>query len=202
MDNKFKLALVIVSVTFLAACGGGGSSSGGSTAGNPLQKYEGTYSICDVGGHSKQTVTVTANGSNSVNMASVEQIYQNTNCSGAIVGTYSLPSPITATYQSQTTASFPQVTIMPRSDIVESVTISAPAMTAILVGSGVSGSCVTYATGNQCFNNLSMAAQAFTAAFYLRGNYFVTFDRQNGVLVANGIFSKDPSFNYNMLIPN
>lgn len=201
MNNKFKLALAIVSVSFLAACGGGGSS-GSSTAVNPLQKYEGTYYVCDSSGHTKKTVTVTSTGSNSVTASQVQQIYQNINCSGPVVGTYSESGSITASYTSQTTANFPRVTIMPASDTVDSVNFSAPAMTMQLVGSGVSGSCVAYTGGRTCYDTFSAPAQVVNGAFYLRGNYFVTLSLQNGVLVSNGIASKDPMFSFNMLIPN
>ena len=105
-------------------------------------------------------------------------------------------------YQSKTTANFPHVTIMPTSDTVDSVSITAPAMTGQLVGSGVSGSCVAYTGGQSCYGDLTTPAQTLSGAIYLRENYFVTFDVQNGVLVADSIASKDPLFNANMLIPN
>lgn len=196
MKNTIKLILATVSVALLAACGGGGGG-GGDTANNPLAKYAGTYYICN--GHSKETVNVAASGSNSINLTFVEEIYQNINCSGSVVGTYTLPQPVTATYQNQTTANFPPVTILPNADTVDRVNLSSPGMTAQLTGSGVSGSCVNFPSGNHCFNNLVLPAVSTTGAAYLSGNYFITFSLENGVLEADGIYSKDSSFNYNML---
>lgn len=205
MKNTIKLTLAASAVALLAACGGGGGDSGGSgsgsgggdTANNPLSKYAGTYYICD--GRSKETVTVAANGSNSISFAYVEEIYQNNNCTGSVIGTYRLPQAVTATYQNQTTANFPPVTILPNADTVDRVTLSSPGMTAQLTGSGVSGSCVNYSGGKVCYDNLVLPAVSTTGAAYLSGNYLVTFSLENGVLESDGIYSKVASFNYNML---
>ena len=198
MKNTIKLLIATVSVAMLAACGGGGGGgSSGDTANNPLSKYVGTYYICD--GHSKETVTVAASGSNSISLTYLEDVYQNTNCTGPIVGTYRMPQAVTATYQNQTTANFPPVTLLPNADTVDRVTLSSPGQTAQLTGSGVSGSCVNYSGGNVCYNNLVLPAVSTTGAAYLSGNYLITFSLENGVLEADGIYSKDASFNYNML---
>jgi len=191
----------------LSACGGGGGGSAPAASvlsndNNPLKKYDGTYYICDQNGHSKTTLTVVAAGSNSMTMSMSEATYQSVNCTGTIVGTLSFPLPLTATYQSQTTANFPHVTIMPRADTVDGVSVSSPAMTAQLTGTGVSGNCVNYTNGNLCYDNLVSPAQTAVGAAYLRGNYFVTFSLLNGVLAADGIYSKDPAFGYSMLVPN
>jgi hypothetical protein len=204
MYKKIKLALVISSVVLLSACGGGGGSAPAASAlatdNNPLKKYQGTYYICDDDDHSKKILSITATGTNSMSMTYVENIYQNASCTGAIVGTYSMPLPVTATYQSQTTANFPAVTILPLSDIVDQLTISSPAMTAQLTGSGVAGSCVYYTSGNTCESNLVTPATTITGASYLRGDYFVTLSLSNGVLVADGILSKNSSFKFSELI--
>jgi hypothetical protein len=193
--KALKYTLAATSFALLAACGGGG---GVDTANNPLSKYVGTYYICD--GHSKETVSVTALGSNSISLSYLEEIYQNVNCTGPIVGTYRMPQAVTATYESQTTANFPPVTLLPNAGTVERVSLSSPGMTAQLSGSGVSGSCVNYSGGNVCYSNLVLPPVNTTGATYLSGNYFVTFSLENGVLEADGIYSKESSFNSNMLI--
>ena len=197
MIKTVKFVLAATAVATLVACGGGDGTTV-STENNPLKKYEGTYYICD--GHTKETVTVTATGSNAVNLTNVEEIYNNTNCSGSVVGTFRLPQPVTATYLNQTTANFPPVTILPNADTVDRVNLSSPAMTAQLTGTGVSGSCVTYTGGNVCYNNINLSALNETGAAYLSGNYLITFNLVNGVLEAEGIYSKDATFNFNMLV--
>lgn len=194
MSPHLNKIFMLISTSLLAACGGGG---GADTANNPLEKYAGTYYICD--GHSKETVTVATSGSNSINLTYVEDVYQSTNCTGNIVGTYRMPQKVTATYKNQTTANFPPVTILPNADTVDRVTLSSPGMTAQLTGSGVNGSCVNYSGGNVCYNNLVLPAVSTSGAAYISGNYLITFSLENGVLEADGIYSKDASFNYNML---
>lgn len=204
-----KRLYFLLLIVLLVACGGSGSGDSGATDNsvgnensdeiiNPLAKYAGTYYICD--GHSKEIVTVTASGSNSMSLNFSEEIYQNDNCSGLVVGTYRLPQSITARYQNQTTANFPPVTLLPDAATVDRLTLSSPAMTAQLSGSGVSGSCVNYSNGNVCYESLSLQAMSTTGAVYLSGNYLVTFILVNNVLEADGIYSKDENFNYETLI--
>ena len=196
MKNLNAVAACTVAVVF-AGCGGGGDSSGGASADNPLRKYEGTYYHCD--DHDKVSVTVVAAGSNSVTLSYTEQIYQNANCTGSIVGTYTLPQAITASFQSQTTANLPPVTVLPSAGTVDKITVSAPNMTAQLTGTGVKGSCVYFSSGNTCFDSLDLPAQTTTGALHLSGNYLVVFTLSNGVLESDSIYSKDPAFNYNIL---
>jgi len=197
MNTKLKLGMIICTAAILTACGGGGGSSV-NTGSNPLQKYENTYYICDQ--HTKTTATIHATNTNSMTLTMVEDIYQNNNCTGPIVGTYRLSQAITATYQNQTSANFPPVTIMPSSDTVDRLAVTFPGGTAQLTGSGVKGSCVNYTGGQVCYDNLSMPSTNTTGAAYLNGNYLVMFSLENGVLAADGIYSKDPSFNSNMLV--
>ena len=200
MLKKLKFTFVAASVALLTACGGGGDavdSAVGSTVDNPLAKYVGTYYACD--GNTKEILTAAASGSNSLKVNVVETTYQNDNCSGAVVGTYSLPEPYTIAYQDKTTANFPAVTILPSADSVDRGALSIPAMTAQLTGSGVSGSCVTYANGNICYDSLSLGAVSTTGALYLKDGYLVTLVLENGVLEADAIYSTNPSFNYNQL---
>jgi hypothetical protein len=184
----------------LAACGGGGSgdNSGAGSNTNPLKKYEGTYYVCD--GRAKETATVTASGANSMSITFVEDIYQNTNCQGAVIGTYKLAQPLVATYQNQATAKLPPVTIFPTSDVVDRISLSYAGGTAQLTGSGVTGKCVVYPRGETCFEDLTQPAGNWNSALYLKGDYLVTFSLENGVLEYGDVSSKDPLFNINMLI--
>jgi hypothetical protein len=210
MFKQLKLVAILTITATLVACGGGGdggtptappisgSSNNDVSTNNPFKKYEGNYYACD--GNSKKTVTVSTKGSNQADLAYIEEIYQNQNCTGPIVGTYSLPQSITATYQNQTTAIFPRVTILPDSGAVDGINLSTRGMTAQLTGSGVNGKCVNYANGNTCFDSLSVPASSTTAAIYLSGNYLVTFSSENGTLQSDGIFSKTSSFSTSELI--
>lgn len=198
MNNKLAVIFVAALILLLSACSGGGGGGDAPAATKLLAKYAGTYYVCD--GHSMEAVTATAVGADSLNLSYEEKIYQNANCAGGVVGTYSLPSPITFTYVSNTTATFPPVTVLPFSDTVDNGTITSPAMTAQLSGTGVSGSCVTYTGGNFCYNNLTNNALSETGAIYLKDNYLVTLSLKNGVLTADGIYSKDASFNINSLV--
>lgn len=198
MLRIIQVVVAVGAVVTMAACGGGGDSE--VAVSNPLKKYEGTYASCD--GNQKEKLTITATGSNSIAMSYSEEIYQGDNCTGAIVGTFSLPQPVIATFTAQTTANFPHVTIMPRTDIVDGVTISTPAMTAQLTGSGVSGSCVNFANGNVCYDDLTYPALTQSGAAYLREDYLVTFSLLNGILAADGIYSKNLAFNVSTLVAN
>ena len=199
MKPAIKYTVAATAIAVLAACGGGGEggTNSGSTANNPLSKYEGTYYVCD--GRSKETMTVTAVGDNTLSFTLVENIYDGDNCTGSVVGTYTLPQPLSATYQSQTSVTLPPVTVLPISATVDKVTLSSPSMTAQLSGSGVRGSCVYYTNGNVCYDSLSLASVTTTGAVYQNGNYILTFSLENGVLEADGIYSKDAAFNVNSL---
>ena len=135
-------------------------------------------------------------------------VYSADNCSGRVIGSYRWNTPAVITYQRKTTATMPPITLLPFSDVVDEVNFSVSNITAQLTGSGVIGNCVNYSydtqngsvTGNSCFD-LTFSNTFETGAIYLTSDnqYLVQFSRSNGVLDVDGIFSRNSSFNYNIL---
>lgn len=179
---KLIRTLLALSLTVaLAACGGGDdstpSNNSPSTTLGALEKYTGMYSYCD-GDHTRYNLAVTDAGDGQLNAAPSEITYQNANCTGSILATYTEPSPSKITYLSTGV-----VTVngdgLPSSLSVDKVTLSFPTMQASLTGPGVSGSCVNYPGGDYCMN-LSITAQTFNGALYLSGSSLYTLELENG----------------------
>jgi hypothetical protein len=214
--NKGLAFAAITSLTLMGCGGGGGNSSatggtqlGGSSTGtmnNPLSKYTGTYYLCR--DNRRLTTTLTAVGTDSLSFNLEENVYSGNNCSGSILATY-LISNLMATYKSQTTATMPPFTILPYSDKVDEVILTSAGATNQLTGPGVQGNCVKYSyttptgqrSGENCYT-LTIPNETAIGAIYLTDDtkYMVQFLRQNGVLSAPDVWSRDPSFNYNMLV--
>lgn len=202
MKNIIQYALTTSAVALLAACGGGG----GDTTNNVLKKYEGAYYHCE--DNEKTALTLTAIGSDSLNVTLATDVYSADNCSGNVIGSYRWNTPAVVQYQRKTTATMPAITVLPYSDTVDEVTLSFANVTAQLTGSGVVGQCVNYAystqngtrSGQSCFE-LTFPSTLQTGALYLTADnqYLVQFSRTNGVLEAEGMYSKNQNFNYNML---
>lgn len=217
--QKVLLLAALYALT-LVGCGGGGEGGGGSTAtggtqtggsstgtvSNPLSKYEGVFYHCD--GNDRASITLRAQSSDSMSITFTNDIYSNDNCSGNILGTQRI-SNITATYKGQTIATMPPVTLFPTADYVDSVLVSSVGATRELTGPGVQGVCVkySYTTSNGSKVNGESCLEPFTpevanGGIYLSADkkYLVDFGLENGVLTAYGIYSRDPSFNYNTLV--
>ena len=211
---------MLISITLLVACGGSGSGGGdtannalkkiggdgGDTANNVLKKYEATFYQCDE--NDKTTLTLAAEGSDRLNVTLAIDVYSGDNCSGSVIASYRWNTPAVLTFLRKTTATMPPVTLLPYSDEVDEVTMSVANVSAQLTGSGVRGNCVNYSystqngsvTGESCFD-LAFPSTTQTGALYLTGDnqYLVQFSRENGFLSADGMFSKNKNFNYNML---
>lgn len=205
-----KRSLFVLSLSaVVAACGGGGGgeTESGSTENNPLEKYAGTYYVCNE--NEKIKLTLTVDGANSLNAILATDVYSNDNCSGSVIGSYKWTTPARLTYKGETSVTMPPVTLLPYSDKVDEVTMSTAGVTAQLTGSGVDGNCVNYAytyaggsiDGQSCFD-LTFPSTTVSGALYLTADskYLVQFSRENGVLSADDMFSTDPSFNYTMLV--
>jgi len=202
MSKITSTALIMSLVAALAACGGGGDEGSNgvpppSTDSNPLNKYQGTYYVCE--GRQKTTVTIISSGENSANISYAEDIYADDNCGGAIVGSYREPQPATATYLAPTAVTLPPITILPFSDIADRATLAIPSMTAQLTGTGVRGLCVDFTNGNVCYESLQVSAATATGAIYQNDDYLLTFVLENGTLSADAIYSKRSTFNVNEL---
>jgi hypothetical protein len=215
--RKFLLIATIYALT-LVGCGGGeggsspatgGTQSGVSntaTANNPLLKYEGVFYHCDR--NERTSISLRAQGTDSMSITITNEIYSNDNCGGSILGTQRI-SNITTTYKGQTIATMPPVTLFPTADYVDSVLSSSIGATREITGPGVQGVCVkySYTASNGSKVNGEACLEPFTpevanGGMYLSADkkYLVDFALENGVLTAYGIYSRDPSFNYNMLV--
>jgi hypothetical protein len=216
--NMLKgLILALITTFTLAACGGGGggdstatgsgSTPTGSTQTNPLAKYAGTYYACD--GNSKVTLSFTVNGNDGLHWFLNEDTTANDGCSGPVIGTYKWTAPVSMTYKAKISATMPPVTLLPYSDVVDEILISVSNIKPTLSGSAVNGNCVKYSyattngsySGEKCYS-LAEPTIAFDGALYLTSDnkYLVQFVKENAVLQAEGIYSRDPSFNYKSLI--
>jgi len=213
------LIFALITTFTLAGCGGGGGGGGdstatgsgstptGSTQTNPLAKYAGTYYACE--DNQKRSVSLTVRGNGSLDALLSEDTFTNDKCAGTIIASYRLTEPVVVTYKTKTSATMPPITILPYSDIVDEVTLDGSNIKATLSGSGVSGNCVKYfyttangtTNGESCYE-LAASPTLTLGALYLTadGKYLVDFGRENGVLVPNGIYSRDPSFDYKSLI--
>lgn len=211
MNKTIKYTLATSAVALLVACGGGGGGGegGGDVANNPLAKYVGVYYSCE--DNEKTTLTLNLTDSGSLSIALAEDVYSGDNCSGNIVGSYRWLTPARATYKGQTTVTMPPITLLPFSDKVDEVRASTAGITTELTGSGVVGNCVQYSystasgstEGESCFE-LNYPSENVDIALYLTadGQYLVQFSRENGVLEADSIISKNSNFNYSMLMPD
>lgn len=214
-------------VTFLAlllaGCGGGGGCGATVALGNaasslcskpdeinPLKKYEGTFYYCET--NKRATIQLTPTGSQSINLSVTAEIFNQPNCSGNIVGTYSFDKPILVTFTGKLTASLPEYTIFPTTDMVDLVSINRPAMTPTLSagnGGSVNGNCInyTYSNGTTSSSNTSCITTLETfisnGAMYSTNNnqYLATFILSNGSLNLDEIYSKTSSFDINSLEP-
>lgn len=96
MINFFKTTLALPLVFLIAACGGG-------TQQESQDKYAGTYSYCD-NDHTRYRATLTGTGKNNYSMSYSEIIYQNADCTGSVLATYSEPDASTWTFIETATA--------------------------------------------------------------------------------------------------
>lgn len=171
-----QCGIAVAACCAISGCGGGGGGDAGSGGGAaPLGKYEGTYSYCDGNERLQLVVATTANGR--VTLAPKSDFYRDANCTGAIVGTEVFSSPLTASFQASESA---VVTGWPTLNsaatyTVDRVTISVPALTITLTGTGVSivngKLCVTYSNGRTCLDETSASATTFDGGLVLTNTH-------------------------------
>lgn len=184
-----KRSLFVLSLSaVLAACGGGGGGDDQSSApSGPLAKYIGSYSYCDQD-HTKYSVSLTDAGNEKLNALFSEVTYQNSNCSGTILGDYKWNSPGTVSLIS-TGISTVSVQGLPSSLSIDKVSMTVNTQ-ATLTGLGVSGNCVTYPNGEICYD-LTVQGQSSDAALYISGNTLYELYLDNGVYYEEGTYSRN-----------
>ena len=172
VSSSFKFLFGALLALFQIACGGGSAGDVGvDKATNKWINNAGTYSACD--SHNKVSATLTPTGSNQLFVSLKQEVFSQANCMGSQVGVLS-PLTLIMTYQNTITSNVKGIgsstTLQNLS--IDTVSVSAPAQTINLTGSGVSGNCVYYLNGNICFNNLNYSAATMNAAIYVSSTVF------------------------------
>ena len=183
MFYRFKFATAIALATILAACGGGGSSTIDSQ--NPMVKYVGTYSGCN--NHQELTTTISATGAYQAYIDTKTDFYQNSDCTGAIVGTHTNSSPVTATYQATGNLPVLGVESTLQNLPIDTTNLILAVVSESLTGSGVSGLCVNYIGGSYCYSNPPTTSLNSEGGLYLNGNLLYTLTLVNGVYQADSV---------------
>jgi hypothetical protein len=183
MFDRSKFAATIALATMLVACGGGGSST--IDPKNPMIKYVGTYSGCN--NHQELTTTISATGSYQAYIDTKTDFYQNSDCTGAIVGTHTNSSPVTATYQATRNLPVLGVESTLQNLTIDTINISLGIISESLTGSGVSGLCVNYIDGSYCYSNPPTSSLSSEDGLYLNGNLLYTLTLVNGVYKADSV---------------
>lgn len=189
MFEKRSFWVLSLSVV-LAACGGGGGDEGGngnSTPAGPLEKYVGSYSYCDQD-HTKYSLSLT-NAGNQDLYGSIEEVtYQNSNCSGDVLGTYKWKSPATISYISTGVATV-NAAGLPASLSIDKVKMTLTTQ-ATLTGPGVTGNCLKYPGGNVCYD-LSINSASNDGGLYISGSKLYELSLENGVYVLESPYIKN-----------
>ena len=182
--SKKKLAIAATVAALLTACGGGGGTTSVSNVDNKWASNAGTYYSCD--SHTKQTATLTPNGTNQLAISLKQEVFSLDACTGTVIGTVSTMS-MTMTYINTIAATVTGVGT--RTSLqnlsIDTVTVTAPAQNLTLTGSGVTGNCVNYLNGNTCFNSLSIPSVLMNAGIYLSSTAFATLVQNGSAWVAD-----------------
>ena len=185
MKTATKLLFATVSIALITACGGGsGGTTSVSAVDNKWVSNVGTYYSCD--SHTKQTATLTPTGSNQLAISIKWEVFSLDACAGTLIGVVS-PMSLTMTYIKTVMATVTGVGT--RTSVqnlsIDTVTTTAPAQNLTLTGSGVTGNCVNYLNGNNCFNNLSFPSQSMNAGIYLSSTAFATLVQNGSTWIAD-----------------
>lgn len=174
MPRLTPLSVLVVPL-LLAACGGGGGESAQPAGAGPLAKYAGTATYCD--GHERGTLTTTVSPDGySASLSLVSTYHQDANCAGAVVGTETMSTAISATYISTGNATVPSWPTPSASTAVavDRVSLASPAGTRTLAGPGVSlingQLCVSYTNGRTCLGSTGYGALSAVGGLALTGN--------------------------------
>lgn len=166
MINFFKTTLSLSFVGLLAACGGG-------TQQESQDKYAGTHSYCD-GDHTRYRLTLTGTGNNNYKVTHSEITYQNSNCTGSVLATYSEPDASNLTFI-ETAIATVRAPGLASSLSIDKYKLNIPQTTATLTGPAVVGNCFNYPgrNGRICYDlnvdaeQVDLGAYKTSAGFYL-----------------------------------
>lgn len=194
MQNTLKYALSATVVAMLVACGGGGDDNGTANSqpvdpASPIAKYTGSYSYCDQD-HSKYTIVFSQAGSNVLRADFSDVTYQNTNCTGPVLGTYILNGTL-LNYLSTGVGTVSSGGILPASLTFDKFQARFSNLTPILTGPAVINNCVRISSAKQfCFDVLTLN-QTLQAGFLLDGSILYELPLENGVYELDGIYRKN-----------
>jgi hypothetical protein len=163
MNNFSKTTLALSLVCLIAACGGGGDSSQSESQQASQNKYAGAHSYCD-GDHTRYRVTLTGTGNNNYKATASEITYQNSNCTGSVLATYSEPDAGNLTFIETATATVSAIGLA-SSLSIDKYKLNIPQTTATLTGPAVVGNCFNYPTGQICYD-LNIAAEQVNLGLY------------------------------------
>lgn len=168
MNIQTLIAAIFVSV--LSACGGGDEDKHVPVADTYVpviikhvpatDKYVGTWSTCN-NNHMTLTVTFTSPSPSYLSYTILNNIYENANCSGAIVGRVDFKSPVTFTYNyTRNFSIYNKFNVQPfiwYNEDLDIGNIRNNKMTVLITGTGVktvnSQQCVFWSpTGSICFD--------------------------------------------------
>ena len=181
MKSILKTTLALSFVAVLAACGGGGSSSTGAG------KYAGAHSYCD-GDHTRFRLVLTETANGNYSLLDSEVTYQNANCTGNVLATYSASVPSILTFVETSVAPI-RVPGLASSLSIDKYKMNAPRATGTLTGPGVAGNCVTYPGGRFCYELNSDALQ-LDLGLYPAPAGFYTLVLEDGVYVGD-LYAKE-----------
>ncbi len=181
MKSTLKTKFAISLVALLTACGGGGGGGGGG--GDPatatVGKYAGTHSYCDRD-HTRFRLTLTGTEGENYNLTRTMISYQNANCTGDVLGTYSVSSPSTLTFV-ETAIATVSVPNLASSLSIDKYKLKTGPTTGTLVGPGVDGPCVNITSNQQICFEMTMDAQELDLGFYLTTGGFYLMELENGI---------------------
>jgi hypothetical protein len=179
MKLFIKTTLVLSFAAVLTACGGGGDGGSSSTA---TGKYAGTHSYCD-GDHTRYRLVLTETVNGNYSVLDSEVTYQNSNCTGNVLATYSATVPSIATFVETSVAPI-RVPDLASSLSLDKYKLNVPQSTATLTGSGVTGNCVNYPGGRFCYDLSSDAYQVDLGLYLTSAGFY-------GLILEDGVYAGD-----------
>lgn len=174
MVNFCKTTLTLSFVCLIAACGGGNQSESQQAS---QDKYAGTHSYCD-GDHTRHRLTLTGTGNNNYRATSSEITYQNSDCTGSVLATYSEPDAGNMTFIETATTTV-RAQGLASSLSIDKYKLNIPQTTPTLTGPAVVGNCFNYPVGRICYD-LNIAAEQVDLGLYKTSAGFYVLLLENG----------------------
>ena len=124
-----------------------------------------------------------------MNVLPTEVTYQNDNCTGNVLGTYTWSAPAKLTLTSTGVATV-RGGGLPASLTVDKVQLTATNVRIVVSGAAATGNCINYPNGQVCYEQLPSNATT-PGAFYLSGGKLYEMLLENGVYFVQGVYTKN-----------